>query len=139
MLKTNHLLRTKKQRLREHDLTCQEQIQCVSPSRRKMSTSALHFRGHGKWTVLCQEESIRIMPQNSQSYMTVLIAWNRDGGCRSEGITGNSLSDTLLGFVRCIVCKYFYLERKKKKNFWTEISVKYMGERTPLPTPLLLS
>lgn len=82
------------------------------------------------------------MPQNSQSYMTVLIAWDRDGGCRDEGIIGNSPSDILLGFVYCVVCKYFYLERKKKKekNLWTlEISVKYVDEKTPLPTLLLLS
>ena len=103
----------------KHDVTCQEQIQCLSLSRRKMSTSALHFRGQGKWTVLCQKGSILIMPQNSQSYMTVLIAWVRDGGCRSKSIIGNSLSDTLLGFVHCIVCKYLYLERKKKKPLWT--------------------
>ena len=87
----------------------------------KNATSALYFRGHGKWTVLCQKESIHIMPRNSQSYMTVLIAWDRDGGCRDEGIIGNSPSDILLGFVYCVVCKYFYLERKKKKekNLWT--------------------
>ena len=100
-----------------------------------MSTSALHFRGHGNGRFYVKKEAFSLCPPNSQSYMTVLIAWVRGGGCRSEVIIGNSLSDTLLGFVHCIVCKYFYLERNKKKNpLDSEISMKYVGERTPLPT-----
>ena len=38
-------------------------------------------------------------PEFPKLYTTVLIAWDRGGGCRDEGIIGNSPSDILLGFM----------------------------------------
>ena len=126
----------------KHDLTCQEQFQCVSPSRRKMCTSALYFRGHGKWTVLCQKESIHIMPQNSQSYIWRLDCMGQGWGLqRWRHYWQFTIRYTFrIYVVRCMqILLPWKKEKERKKPLDSEISVKYVDEKTPLPTLLLLS
>lgn len=57
----------------------------------------LEGMGNGQFYV--KKKVFTLCPRIPKAIYDVLIAWDRGGGCRDEGIIGNSPSDILLGFM----------------------------------------